>query len=224
MLVPRRLVLSFVAPLLVVVSQASDARADAAIEAATAKELTKPAERRSGLVFGFGMGVGIAGASGYPNDSSKIGVPSYYDGSDPMGGGSGVLLAMYSLSDWLSFGAFYTRANFRSGQWYTYGGGGGIRVDLFPFYYLAPWARDLGVYGQFGIGTATLAPTTGSQEASNGTESLLGGGVFYEFFLGRAFHGHWAAGPTFEYDAEVTQSNQRYAGLIGGRVAFYTGK
>jgi hypothetical protein len=201
-----------------------NAHADAAIEAATAKELTKPAERRSGWLFGFGMGLGVAGASGYPNDANKIGMSQYYDGSNPMGGAGGTLFAMYSLSDWLSFGAFYTRAQFRSGDWYTYGGGGGIRVDLFPFYYLAPWARDLGVYGQFGIGTSTLAPTDGTQAPASGTESFLAGGVFYEFWLGRMLHGHWTAGPTLEYDAEVTQSNQRYGALLGGRVAFYTAR
>jgi hypothetical protein len=200
------------------------ARADAATDTATAKELTKPAERRSGLVLGFGVGLGIAGASGYPNDASKIGDPTYYDGSDAMGGWGGTLFAMYSLSDWLSFGAYYSRAQFRSGQWFTYGGGGGIRVDMFPLYHLVPGLRDLGVYGQFGIGTATLSPTSGDREASTGTESFLGGGVFYEFFLGKVGAGHFAAGPTFEYDVEVTQSNQRYGGLVGGRVAFYTGK
>jgi hypothetical protein len=201
------------------------ARADAAIDAATAKELTKPAERRSGLVFGFGVGAGIAGASGYPNQSAKIGVPSYYDGSDAMVGGGFAVFAMYSLSDWLSFGVFYSRATFRSGDWYTFGGGGGIRVDFFPFYNVAPWLRDMGVTGQFGIGTSTLSPAIFSaHETASGTESFLGGGVFYEFFLGKAMGGHWVAGPTAELDAEVTQSNQRYGGLFGGRVAFYTGR
>ncbi len=131
---------------------------------------------------------------------------------------------MYSLSDWLSFGAFYSRAQFRSGQWFTYGGGGGIRVDLFPLYYVSRSLRDLGVYGQFGIGTSTLSPTSGSQEPASGTESFLGGGIFYELFLGKGLGGHWAAGPTLEYDVQVTDSNQRYGALLGGRVAFYTGK
>ncbi len=200
------------------------ARADAAIETATAKELTKPAERRSGLVFGWTVGVGVAGASGYPNDSAKIGVPMYYDGSDAMGGAGFSIFALYSLSDWLSFGAFYSRANFRSGDWYTSGGGGGIRVDFFPLYYVAPSLRDLAVYGQFGIGTSTLSPTSGTQEPASGTESLLGGGVFYELFLGKGWGGHFAAGPMAEFDAEVTQSNQRFGALFGGRLAFYTGK
>jgi len=200
------------------------ARADAATDTATAKDLKRAQERRKGLVFGFDIGVGVAGASGYPNDSAKIGVPAYYDGSDAMGGGGFALFAMYSLSDWLSFGAFYSRANFRSGQWYTFGGGGGIKVDLFPLYYVAPWLRDLGVTGQFGIGTSTLSPTYGSQESAAGTESFLGGGVFYEFFLGKGLGGHWTAGPSLEFDSEITQSNQRFGALMGGRVAFYTGR
>jgi hypothetical protein len=200
------------------------ASADAAIDAATSKELTKPAERRSGLIFGFGVGAGIAGASGYPNESAKIGVPSYYDGSDAMGGGGFTLFAMYSLSDWLSFGGFYSRANFRSGSWYTFGGGGGIRVDLFPLFYVSKTLRDLGVYGQFGIGTSTLTPTSGDRESASGTESYLGGGVFYEFFLGKAMGGHWTAGPTLEFDSEITQANQRFNVLGGGRIAFYTGR
>jgi hypothetical protein len=208
----------------VILAAPSLAHADAATEAATAKELTKPAERRSGLVFGFGVGLGVAGASGYPNDSSKIGDPKYYDGSDAMGGVGGTIFVMGALTDWLSFGAFYARANFRSGDWNSFGGGGGFRVDLFPLYRLYPKLRDLGVYGQFGVGTSTLSPNSGTRESAVGTESLLGGGVFYEFFLGRGLGGHFAAGPTFEYDAEITQSNQRYGALFGGRVAFYTGR
>jgi hypothetical protein len=200
------------------------ALADAAVDTATSRELTRANERRRGLVLGWGVGVGVAGASGYPNDSAKIGVPAYYDGSDAMGGAGFTLFGLYSLSDWLSFGAFYSRANFRSGQWYTFGGGGGIRVDLFPLYYVAPWLRDLGVTGQFGIGTSTLSPTTGNPEPASGTESFLGGGVFYEFNLGKGLGGHWAAGPSLEFDTEVTQSNQRFGLLAGGRVAFYTGR
>jgi hypothetical protein len=200
------------------------AYADAATDAATAADLTKPPERRSGLAIGFGVGVGVAGASGYPNSSSDIGSPSYYDGSDAMGGVSGTLFVMKSLSDWLSFGVFYSRANFRSGQWNTFGGGGGFRVDLFPLYRLYPTLRDLGIYGQFGIGTSTLSPNYGTRESATGTESFLGGGVFYEFFLGKGLGGHFAAGPTLELDSQITQSNQRYYGLLGGRVVFYTGR
>jgi hypothetical protein len=202
----------------------ASARADAATDSATAKELTHPAERRSGVVLGFGVGIGLAGASGYPNAATKIGDPAYYDGSDVMGGGGGAIFGMGALTDWLNFGFFYTRANFRSGQWNTYGGGGGIRVDFFPLYRLYPRLRDLGVYGQFGIGTDTLSPNYGNREASSGTQSLLGGGVFYEFFLGNGLGGHFAAGPTFEFDAESTQPNERVCALLGWRVALYTGR
>jgi hypothetical protein len=202
----------------------SIARADSATDAATAKELSKPPERRSGLVFGFGLGAGVAGASGYPNAESKIGNPTYYDGSDAMGGGGGTVFVMGALSDWLNVGVFYTRANFRSADWTTYGGGGGFRVDLFPLYPWVPKLRDLAVYGQFGIGTSTLTPTSGNREAATGTESFIGGGVFYDFLLGHVGKGHFAAGPTLEYDVELTQANVRYGGLVGGRIAFYTGK
>jgi hypothetical protein len=224
---PPRRIAGLLAPLAfatVVLSAPGLARADSATDAATAKELTKPFERRSGLVFGFGVGLGVAGASGYPNASSRIGDPAYYDGSDAMGGGGGVIFVMGALTDWLSFGAFYARANFRSGAWNTFGGGGGFRVDLFPLYRLYPPLRDLAVFGQFGVGTSTLSPNTGDRESATGTESYLGGGLFYEFFLGKGLGGHFAAGPTLEYDAEITQSNQRYGALFGGRVAFYTGR
>ena len=207
-----------------ILASAAVAHADAASDAATAADLTKPAERRSGWAIGFGIGLGVAGASGYPNASSDIGVARYYDGSDAMGGVSGALFVMRSLSDWLSFGVFYSRANFRSEQWNTFGGGGGFRVDLFPLYRLYPPLRDLGIYGQFGIGTSTLSPNYGTRESATGTESYLGGGAFYEFFLGKGLGGHFAAGPTLELDSQITQSNQRYYGLLGGRVVFYTGR
>jgi hypothetical protein len=200
------------------------ARADSATDAATAKELTKPAERRTGVVVGFGLGAGIAGASGYPNAESKIGNPTYYDGSDAMGGGGGTLFVMGAMSDWLSFGVFYTRANFKSANWTTTGGGGGFRVDLFPLYPLGRGFRDIGVYGQFGIGSSTLSPTSGDREPATGTESFMGGGVFYDFWLGKVGPGHFAAGPTLEYDVELTQANERHGALLGGRIAFYAGR
>ncbi len=218
--VPAAMVLAFAAA----TCPSTPARADAASDSATAKELTHPAERRSGVVLGFGMGLGLAGASGYPNAATKIGDPAYYDGSDVMGGGGGSIFGMGALTDWLNFGFFYARANFRSGQWSTYGGGGGVRVELFPLYRVYPRLRDLGVYGQFGIGTDTLTPTSGNREASSGTQSFLGAGVFYELFLGTGLGGHFAAGPMFEYDVETTQSNARQCALLGGRVALYTGR
>jgi hypothetical protein len=217
---PTRLACVSVLASTLALSAAAPAYADSATEKATSKQLVRAQDRRKGFIFGFTFGMGVAGASGYPNDSSKIGVQSYYDGSDVLGGAGGSLFAMYSLSDWLSFGVFYARAQFRSASWYSYGGGGGFRVDLYPLTYAVPALRDLAVFGKFGIGTTTLVPTSGSQELSTGTESYLGGGVFYELLVGK----HWGIGPTVEYDAEVTQSNQRSAALFGGRVAFYTGR
>lgn len=199
------------------------ALADAATEGATAKDLAFTPERRAGVVLGFSFGLGLAGASGYPNAASKIGDPAYYDGSDVMAGGGGSLFFMGALNDWLDFGFFYGRANFRSGQWNTYGGGGGVRVEVFPLYRYYPRLRDLGAFGQFGIGTDTLSPVDGSREASSGTQSLLGVGVFYEFSLGKGLGGHFVAGPSFEYDVEATQTNSRECALLGGRVALYTG-
>src|SRR5271170_7138691 len=52
-------------------------------------DIDKPAKRRGGVVLGFELGVGLAGSSGYPNNSNQIGNPDYYAASGLMTGSGG---------------------------------------------------------------------------------------------------------------------------------------
>jgi hypothetical protein len=186
-------------------------------------DLDRPARLRSGVVVGLTLGGGVAGASGYPNSSSDIGNPAFYSASGFMGGGSGTFFVMGALSDYLSFGFWFGSGTFQNSDWHSTGGGGGLRVELFPFVGLFPRLGGLGLLGEFGIGSAKLTSKNPEIPEANGTQSVVGAGAFYEWSFGRLFGGHFAFGPSLEYDAIFSQPFERH-GLVGSaRIVFYGG-
>jgi hypothetical protein len=184
---------------------------------------TRKADTRSGIVLGFVAGGGVAGSSGYPNSATKIGDPDYYSASGFMAGSSGAFLLMYALSDYLSFGVWAGSAKFQNKDWTSRGVGGGFRVEAFPFYAFVPKLKNLGVLGQFGIGNTVLDAKFKAGVSSDGTESYLGTGVFYEWSVAKFFGGHASLGPSLEYDAIVTEAIQRSALTLNLRAVFYGG-
>jgi hypothetical protein len=199
---------------------APDARADAP----TPITVDPPNERRGGFVIGLATGAGVAGSSGYPNDSNYIGVPSYYAASGLMAGYGGGLFIMGALTDYLSFGFWFANSTFENGSWQSKGQGGGLRLELFPLYGLGGLFRDLGAFTQVGIGATTLTYTEKSGISYNGVGSSIGAGVFYEIKLARALGGHFAIGPSLEYDAIISQPMERHGALLGARFLWYGGK
>jgi hypothetical protein len=190
----------------------------------TAASLPAPHTLRNGLVFGLSFGAGIGRGSGYPNDSSKIGDPSYYSSSGWMGGTGESLFVLGALTDYLSFGFFYQGAVYRSADFRSGGGGGGLRIEAFPLVVVYPRLAGLGVLAEFGIGTAGLdSRKDPSSPAAGGTQSFAGIGAFYEWPFGHLLGGHFAAGPAVEYDAIWTQPFDRSGLLASVRVAFYGG-
>ncbi len=182
----------------------------------------RPAARRSGVALGFTYGASIGSSSGYPNDSALIGDPNDYSASGVMGGAGGNFFLMGALSDYMNFGFWFGTTTLANANWRSTGGGGGFRVEVFPLFALGRGFRDLGVFGQFGIGSTALEhKSTGI--TSNGLESFLGAGVFYEFWLFRALGGHFALGPSLEYDAVVTEPMERHGALLGARFLWYGG-
>jgi hypothetical protein len=168
-------------------------------------------------------GFGAAGASGYPNSASKIGDPSYYSSSDLMRGSGGSFFLMGALADYVSFGLWFGGGTFESKDWRSTGGGGGLRVEVFPIYTLVPKLRDLGVVGQFGFGSSKLEAKSGLYPPAEASQSFVGTGVFYDFFLFKGLGGHFAGGPSLEYDSIFSPSAERHWGMLGGRIAFYGG-
>jgi hypothetical protein len=206
-------------------AQVGDARAGGAQvgDGHAANPATEARARRAGVVLGLMGGFGVAGASGYPNSASKIDDPSYYSSSDLLGGSGGSFFLMGAIADYVNFGFWFGGGTFQSKDWRSTGGGGGLRVELFPLYALVPKLKDLGVLGQFGLGSTKLEAKHGDFVPANGTQSFIATGVFYELPIFRMLGGHVAGGPSFEYDAIFSRSVERHWAMLGGRIAFYGG-
>ncbi len=201
---------------------ASKARAEET-DAAKAAELNKPPQRRSGIVLSLTLGQGLFASSGFPKDATKVDDPNYYAASGPGLGFSNTLLIMGALSDYVNFGFWAGGSSFDNKHWKAMGGGGGFRVDVFPLYSLVPKARDLGVFGQFGVGYSKLEAKHGASPGAEGAESFISGGLFYDGWFVKMLGGHLSGGPQLEYQA-ITSSSAEYHGVVlSGRVAFYGG-
>jgi len=186
-------------------------------------DLDGPATIRSGIVLGLSLGLGVGGAAGYPNDSTKIGDPRYYLGSGAMAGPSETLMLMGALADYFSFGFWFNHANYQGGGLHSNGSAGGLRVEAFPLVWLYPRLAGLGLLGEFGIGQANLTSSVPGVENAEGTQSMIGVGAFYEWEFGHVLGGHFAAGPSLEYDAMFSEPFSREGLVASGRVVFYGG-
>jgi hypothetical protein len=186
--------------------------------------LAMRSERRGGVVIGLSGGAGLAGSSGYPNSATKIDDPAFYSSSNLMVGSGTSVFIMGALTDYLSFGLWLGQAHFDSSRWRSTGGGGGFRIEVFPFVVLVPKLGDLGVFTQLGIGSTTLrTKLPGDYPEADGAQSFLGAGVFYEWPLFKMLGGHIAGGPSLEYDVITTPSIERHGALLGLRAAYYGG-
>jgi hypothetical protein len=186
-------------------------------------DLEAPARLRSGVVVGLTLGGGIGSASGYPNAASDINNPTFFSASGFMGGTSGTFFVMGALSDYLSFGFWLGTTMYRNADWRSNGGGGGLRVEAFPLVHLVPALSGLGLMANFGIGGASLQSSNPARPESNGTQSYLGAGAFYEWAFGHMFGGHFAVGPNLEYDAMWSQPFERHGLIASVRIVFYGG-
>jgi hypothetical protein len=180
-------------------------------------------KKRDGFVIGTAIGVSLVGASGYPNDSTKIGDPNYYGASGVMVGSQEQLFLMGALADYLNFGFWVGGSIAQNGDWRSRGTAGGFRVEAFPLFKLVPQLSDLGVLAQFGIGGATLDAKRGPYPGADGVQSMIGVGVFYEWSIAKLLGGHAAIGPSFEYDTIFSRSIDRDGAVASVRLVWYGG-
>jgi hypothetical protein len=178
---------------------------------------------RSGVVVGLLVGAGVAGSSGYPNNSNQVGDPAYYSSSSLLAGTGSALFIGGAFADYLNFGIWFGQQTFKSSDWRSTGGGGGFRLELFPLFSLVPSLKNLGVEGQFGIGGTKLQALGGNYPAAEGTQSFVGVGAFYEIPIFKALGGHGTIAPSLEYDNVFSTSVDRGSALAGVRLAFYGG-
>jgi hypothetical protein len=186
-------------------------------------DLDGPAKVRSGLVLGGSLGVGLVAASGYPNDSTKIGDPTYYAASGAMLGTSETIVLMGAIADYFSFGFWFNHASAGGGDFHSTGDAGGLRLEVFPLTMVYPRLAGLGLLAQFGIGQARLTTKVPGAETAAGTQSFVGAGAFYEWPFGRLIGGHFAAGPSLEYDAMWSTPFGRQGLVASARLVFYGG-
>lgn len=185
----------------------------------------KPAERRSGLVLGLTAGISLSGASGYPNDIQKIDKPQYYSSSPLLVGSTNGITVMGALSDVFNFGVMFTsNSSVGNDRWKSSVTGVGFRVEAFPLYSVRPWLRDLGFFGQFGVGVAQLQAQGGSYPAAEGVQSYVGLGTFYEWNVARFLGGHLALGPSIEAAVMTSRPIEHHYGALSFRIVFYGGK
>jgi hypothetical protein len=199
---------------------AADAGAADDADDPTLRPLTH--ERRAGVVLGAAVGVGFAGASGYPNNARLIGDPAYYSQSSMMVGVSQSYFLLGALTDYLNFGPLLNVATFENERWRSTGFGLGFRGEVFPLYRLYPRLADTAVYAQLGFGRAALR-AEGPYPTSDGAQSFFGAGVHHELRLGKLLGGHASAGPYVEYNAVRSLPSERHWLSFGVRLVWYGG-
>ncbi|HEY8090709.1 MAG TPA: hypothetical protein VIF09_22765 [Polyangiaceae bacterium] len=178
---------------------------------------------RSGIVVGLSLGGGVAGASGYPNNSQDVGNPADYSSSGWMGGTHESFFVMGALSDYLSAGFFFGHGIFKNQDFRSNGDGGGLRLEAFPFVGIVPRLHGLGLLGEFGFGTGDLQSRPPGLPDSSGTQSFAAAGAFYEWSFGPVLGGHIGAGPSVEYDAIWSHPFERHGLVASLRLVFYGG-
>jgi hypothetical protein len=193
-----------------------------ASSAPDADQTPKP-QTRSGLVVGATGLFATGTAAGYPNQASEIGDPAYYGAGGAMAGGGVNAYVMGALADVFNFGLWFGYTLIANDDWRSEGVGGGFRLEAFPLYSLFPKLKNLGLFAQFGIGSANLEAQRGYYPGSDGVQSYVSFGAFYEITILRMKRGHFTIAPSAEYDYVGARSIDRSTLALGLRVAFYSG-
>jgi hypothetical protein len=195
-----------------------------ATDPATNADIDVPARYRDGFTPSVSLRTGMAHVSGSPNDARAINNPDFHSSSDLLLGTSYSFHLGYALTDYLTTGFMVDVAQYESAHWRSHGLGVGIRIDAFPLYKACPCLANLGVFGEVGVGQATLDAKVGRYPNNDGTQSYVGTGLFYELTLTRIKTGHLALAPEIKYahvDAMSISSDSLTTGL---RLAFYLSK
>jgi hypothetical protein len=178
-----------------------------------------PKTRRSGFTAGVYGAMSFGTVSGYPNDLGKIDDPLYRSATSGVGAG-GMLYIGGTLTDWFTFGFGLAQSSFGSGRIVTKGSAFLFHIEAFPLFSIGGGYRDLGLFTDFGTGTATIVRRDDKMEfSSSGSLSMAGLGAFWEPW--RA--GHFVAGPFACFQYQESDSMVRTFGEVGLRGAFYGG-
>ena len=176
------------------------------------------AKRRSDFTIGASAGYGLGSGLGYPNKVGEIDNPAF-EASTGLATGAGATFWLGgALRDWFTFALGGTLSSMNSGDKKLSGGGFVFRLEAFPLFSMGGAAQDLGLSGNFGIGTANI-DEDGQEKADGGSISILGFGAFHETWR----PGHFTLGPMLEYTHIFSQTLSAHTAVAGVRIAFYSG-
>ena len=180
----------------------------------------KTAKRRSDVTLGASAGFGLGAGLGYPNEVGQIDNPAFETTTGLGTGGGATFWFGGALRDWFTFALGGTFSSLKSSDSELSGGGFVFRLEAFPLFSLSQGGamQDLGVSGNFGIGTATIKQD-GVEKADGGSISILGVGVFHETWR----PGRFTLGPIVEYTHTFSQTLIAHTATAGVRIAFYSG-
>jgi len=177
------------------------------------------ATRRSDFAAGMGFAGTFANANGYPNDAAKIGVARYRASTGDAGGITNSLWLGGALRDWLVFGIGLSGSSVAGSGTLSQGGSFIVHLEGFPLFERGGAFRDLGLVGDFGVGSRTIKHAS-SEVANGGSMSFVALGLLYEPL---AFGKHLRWGPLLQV-AEQFSDTMTCTMLIGGfQIAFYGG-
>ncbi len=174
--------------------------------------------RRSDFTFGLSLGLGVGNGYGYPNEVDKIDDPAFVADTGVAPGSSYELWLGGALRDWLTFGIGLTGFGVEGDGKMLAGGGFVFRIEAFPFFGQGGALDDVGMFGSFGLGSATIEED-GNELADGGAISIVKLGGFWETWR----FGGFALGPGVDYTHVFSQTLRYYQATAGFRLAFYAG-
>lgn len=177
---------------------------------------TAPYVRRGGFTAGFSIGGALGMASGFPNDSKKIGRAAYYTETGLGLGGAGTLWIGAGLADWLVFQLGLTHDRLAPSEGAVEDTSILFKVDAFPLFGAGGIYRDLGFSLEAGVGGATVKDGD-TTLVDGGAPSRVGGAIFYEGLR------LWklSTGPTAGANYVWSDTVRRGEAVLGWRLVLY---
>lgn len=178
----------------------------------------KRATVRSNFAMGADFGLALGQSVGYPNDAVKLNDPRYESDTGLSAGSIGKFWLGGNPTDWFGFALGIELLKVKGNGIEARGGAFLLRTELYPLWSYGGRFRDLGAYGDFGLGV--LRNREGDRvRADAGSAGLAGVGVFHETFR----YGNLTLGPTAGYSAYFSETLTAHVVQLGVRVAFTSG-
>jgi len=175
--------------------------------------------RRSGVVLG-GTFSGLLGhAWGYRNELRYLDKPEYRASSGFDAGWHTNVMLGGALRDWFTFGLGLDGGRYWGNDLHGWDLAFDIRVEGFPAWNRGGRWRDLALFADFGAGSAGLRNSSGRLVADGGNMAFVGFGVAHETWR----LGHFAFGPSVEYQTRFSPSMTSHQVLGGLRALYYGG-